>query len=104
MTRHDTSLALAVEAQDADLTRRQAEVEDIEIQYCAGSRPRAKELARVQEFSVCDCTDGRHRPDRQFAGWTTDLIGRRARALGDPDLHVVQRLVITTIAQAVTHG
>jgi hypothetical protein len=104
MTRHDTSLALAVEAQDADLARRQAEACDVEVQYRAGTRPRAKELTRVQEFSVCDCTDDLHRPDHQFAGWTTDLIGRRARALGDPDLHVVQRLVITTIAQAVTRG
>lgn len=102
MTRHDTSLALAVEAQDAEVARRQPDLSDVDLQYRAGTRPRAKELTRVQEFAVCDCTDALHRPDHQFAEWTTDLIGRRARALGDPDLHVVQRLVITTIAQAVT--
>lgn len=101
MTRHDTSLALAVEAHDSDVSLGQAGLPDVEVQYRAGTRPRAKEVMRVQEFSVCDCIDDLHRPDHQFAGWTTDLIGRRARALGDPGLHVVQRLVITTIAQAV---
>lgn len=101
MSAHDTNLALTVEAHDTEISRRQADVADVEVQYQAGTRPRAKELTRSQEFSVCDCTDGKHRPDHQFAGWTTDLIGRRARALGDEALHVVQRLVITTIAQAV---